>query len=364
MDDDRKEASAKGGRARAQRLSQQERSESARHAALMRWAGEGKVPPMLAHYGAPDRPLRIGDIQIPCYVLADGTRVLAQRGLQSGIGLSEGGGKGGARKIASLMQSLAEKGVDIRGLIARANSPIRFIPPHGGNPADGYDATILPDLCAVLIEAGQMGVLGRQRAHLAARAAKLQHGFATVGIISLVDEATGYQEVRQRDALARILEKFVAKELRPWIPTFPVEFYRQVYRLNGWTFQEQSTARPGVIGHWTNNIVYKRLAPGIWEELSRLTPRGDKGKLKHKLFQRLTDDIGHPKLREHLAGVVMLMKYSPDWQTFMDRLDREYPQWGTNYLLPFPDDYSPPNPSSIASEQQPEQLQLVAPETD
>lgn len=343
---DPKEASALGGKNRAEKMTKEQRSESARIAALTRWANEGKLPPMLAHYGAPDRPLRIGEVEIPCYVLADGTRVLAQRGLQSGIGLSEGGGKGGARKIAALMQSLAEKGLDTRGLIARANSPIRFIPPHGGNPADGYDATILPDLCAVLIEAGQMGVLGKQRSHLAARAAKLQHGFATVGIISLVDEATGYQEVRQRDALARILEKFVAQELRPWIPTFPVEFYRQVYRLNDWEFDEKSRARPGVIGHWTNNIVYKRLAPGVWEEINRLTPRGDKGKLKHKLFQRLTDDVGHPKLREHLTGVVMLMKYSPDWQTFMDRLDHEYPQWGSNLLLPFPDDYTPPAKSA------------------
>src|SRR6266403_5905802 len=81
---------------------------------------------LFAKYGAVDRPLRIGEIEIPCYVLADGTRVLAQRGLQSGIGLSQGGGKTGARRIAELMAGLAEKGIDVRGLIARANSPIRF----------------------------------------------------------------------------------------------------------------------------------------------------------------------------------------------------------------------------------------------
>ena len=67
--------------------------------------------------------------------MLQGTRLLAQRGLQSGIGLSEGGGKSGERKIASLMQRLADKGIDVRGLVARANNPIRFIPPHGGNPA-------------------------------------------------------------------------------------------------------------------------------------------------------------------------------------------------------------------------------------
>jgi hypothetical protein len=67
--------------------------------------------------------------------------------------------------------------------------------------------------------------------------------------------------------------------------------------------------------------------------------RSDNGRLKHKLFQRLTDEIGHPKLREHLAAVVMLMKYSPDWKEFMSRLDRELPQWGETLMLPFPDDY-------------------------
>src|SRR5262245_54338940 len=85
------------------------------------------------------------ETSIPCYVLADGTRVLAQRGLQSGIGLSEGGIGGGARKIAVLMARLAERGIETRDLAARANSPIWFIPPHGGNPASGYEAGILPD---------------------------------------------------------------------------------------------------------------------------------------------------------------------------------------------------------------------------
>jgi hypothetical protein len=332
---------SKGGRARKAALTPERRRQIAQTAALAKWAHHGKTPPLLAKYGAPDRPLRIGDIEIPCYVLADGRRVLSQRGLQSGIGMSEGGRKHGARKMASLMARLEEKGLDVKDLVARANTPFRFIPPHGGNPADGYDATILPDICAVIIEAGRRGVLDKRLHHLAERCATLQHGFATVGIIALVDEATGYQHLRPRDALAKILEKFVEKELRPWIKTFPPDYYQQIYRLNDWAYDEKS-GRPGIIGHWTNNIVYRRLAPGVLTELKRLTPRDERGRLKHKLFQHLTDDIGHPRLREHLAGVVMLMKYAPDWRVFMDRLDREYPQWGDTLMLPFPDGYEAP----------------------
>jgi hypothetical protein len=204
MTNDNGDPQAKGGRERAKNLSKEQRSEIARLGGLAKAAKDGKALPLLAKYGAEDRPLVIDDIKIPCYVLADGTRVLAQRGLQAGIGLGEGGGKGGARRIPALLEKLAEKGLDIRGLIARTNAPIRFIPPHGGNPALGYEATILPDLCAVLIDADRQRLLTPSQKTLAKHAAILQHGFATVGIIALVDEATGYQDVRQRDALEAV----------------------------------------------------------------------------------------------------------------------------------------------------------------
>jgi hypothetical protein len=89
--------------------------------------------------------------------------------------------------------------------------------------------------------------------------------------------------------------------------------------------------------------VYRRLAPGVLDELRKRTPRAEHGRLKHRLFQNLTDDIGHPKLREHLAGVTMLLKYAPDWQTAWDRLDADFPQYGKTPMLPFPDEYRAPS---------------------
>ena len=109
MADNAKTYGAKGGKARARNLSSEKKSAIGRAGALVRWAKSGISNLLFAKYGAPDRPLKIGDIEIPAYVLADGTRVLAQRGLQGGIGLSLGGGKSGARRIAELMASLAEK---------------------------------------------------------------------------------------------------------------------------------------------------------------------------------------------------------------------------------------------------------------
>lgn len=79
--------------------------------------------------GSEDRKLIFGDIEIQCYVLEDETRVLSLRSLQSGIGMSEGGGKGGARKIPALMARLATKGIDNMDLDVRANNPLRFVTP-------------------------------------------------------------------------------------------------------------------------------------------------------------------------------------------------------------------------------------------
>ena len=321
---------SQGGKARANSLTREQRQEIARVAAMARWEKLGKTPLPVATHGSPDRPLRIGSIEIPCYVLEDGTRLLAQRGLQSGIGLSEGGGKSGERKIAGLMQRLADKGIDVKGLVVRANSPIRFIPPHGGNPADGYDALILPDICAVLINADQKGKLDRRLKRLAERAALLQHGWSIVGITALVDEATGYQDDRAKDALAKILEAFVRKEIGPYVKTFPIGYYKEMYRLRDWPWPEtpaEQSKRPQIIGKDTDDIVYDRLAPGVKQKLKSLTPRDDKGRLKHKLFRWLTDDVGDPKLREHLHAVVALMKAADTWMQFKSMLNRALPRY-------------------------------------
>jgi hypothetical protein len=146
------------------------------------------------------------------------------------------------------------------------------------------------------------GVLKPSQVHIAAKAELIIRGLAHVGIIALVDEATGYQDDRDRRALAKILEAFVQKELKPWVHTFPADYYRELYRLRGLAYPPKGNKMPRYFGVLTNNIVYERLAPGVLAELRRITPRDDKGRLKDHLHRRLTDDVGHPKLLQHLGA--------------------------------------------------------------
>ncbi|MEX0856245.1 MAG: P63C domain-containing protein, partial [Gemmatimonadota bacterium] len=187
----------------------------------------------------------------------------------------------------------------------------------------------------VWLDARQEGVLGPTQEQIAAKADILLRGLAHVGIIALVDEATGFQAVRARDALAKILEAFVTEALQKWVRTFPPAFYEELFRLRGLEYPPKGMKMPQYFGHLTNNIVYDRIAPGVKAELKRVTPRDETGRHKDKLFQRLTEDVGHPRLREHLASVIALMRVSPDYETFDAHLNKALPKWDETLPIPF-----------------------------
>ena len=299
-----------------------------------------KKKPLKVIAGAPDRPLVIGEIAISCYVLEGETRVLSQRGLQSSIGLGTGGGQQqiGAPRLAEFLGFFARKGIDIQDLAARLEMPIKFQPPGGGRTAYGYPATLLVDLCNMVLEARKQGTLLKRQQRIAERCELLIRGFATVGIIALVDEATGYQAIRARRALATILEKFIAKALRPWTRTFPYEFYEQIFRLKGWP-GPAGVRGPRVLGHYTNDLVYQRLAPGVFAELRSKNPTMPYGTRKNKHHQWFTPDPGYVKLNQHIAAVMALMRAAPNWAVFHRSLERAFPKQNETMPFLFDDDW-------------------------
>jgi hypothetical protein len=194
---------------------------------------------------------------------------------------------------------------------------------------------MLADVCDAVLAARKRGnVLAPNQVRIAEQCEMLVRGFARIGIIALVDEATGYQRDREKDALAKILEAWIAKELQAWVQTFPREFYEHMFRLRGLEFSTTSVRRPQYFGKLTNNVVYERLEPGVLNELKRVTPRNEDGKPTAKYFQSLTKNIGYPKLKEHLGAVVAYMRISKSWSEFMTLMDTHYPRRGQAPLLP------------------------------
>ena len=316
------------GKARADQLSPERKKEIAQKAALARWSGH---LPDATHEG----DMKVAGMELPVAVTSDGVRLMISRAFMTAL---KRPWKGSYART-ELPNFIAAKNLlpFISNELLDVLEPVEFINKRG-QKAQGYRVELLQLVCEAYLDARKAGVLTQTQEKVAAQSEVLLRGFARLGIIGLVDEATGYQRDRATDALAKILEQFIAEELQPWVKTFDNEFYEQMFRLRGLDFPKDTVKRPQYFGHLTNDIIYRRLAPGVLDELKRTEPKAPSGRRKGTIQQRLTPELGHPKLREHLASVTTIMDLSDDYKDFMKKLDKRHPRFNENLSFDFEND--------------------------
>lgn len=327
------------GKARMMALTPAQRRDIGRLAAEARWSAD---LPMANFEGS----FNIGPTELSAAVLQDETRIITQATFLRALGRSRSpkAGTGVLSTVDELpffLQADALKPFITNDLV-ESTKPIFYRTKKGGKGV-GYNAVALKLVAETYLKFRDASlrtsgrVPTRYEAMITA-ADTLIRALAEVGIVALVDEATGFQEVRQRHALQEILDAFLLKELAAWAKRFPDDFYQQIYRLRGWEWRGRKFNPPQAVAGYTNDFVYERLAPGIREELESRMPRDDAGKKKGKLHQLFTEDIGHPALAQHLHAVITLMKASKNWNQFKLMLDMALPKRGTTLQLPYVED--------------------------
>ncbi|GAA4481790.1 P63C domain-containing protein [Microbacterium panaciterrae] len=319
---------SEGGKARARKLSPERRREIAQRAAESRW---DNTIPRATYTGA----IIIGERRIECAVLPDGTRVLSQGTVMAALDRAT---KSGVRRNADTPRRapfLNANNLDTftpEGLHSDLE-PIRYRLPNQRFISTGYRAETLPKVLEVYLAARQAGVLQDSQLGAAQAAEVLMRSFAQVGITALVDEATGYQEVRARDELQQLLSTYVSEMFRPWVAVFPNEFFRELYRLYGWDYKEGKTKHPQYIGKFINDHIYKHLPEPVLGELQRLNPRRDSGHRARKHHQHLTVDTGIEHLDKQIVTVVTLLQVSDDIDQFRQLFDRRFPHQSPRQAL-------------------------------
>ena len=268
--------------------------------------------------------LKLAGIDIPCYVLEDGTSVLSGRRMQEAMKIVDEQEDGTQSSGSRLSRYLNQKSLE--PFIYKDKERNYFEPIicyKGGQRINGYEATVLTDLCDAFLEARSQIKLSQRQEIIAKQCEILIRSFAKVGIIALVDEATGYQYQREKDELQIILETFISKELLKWQKTFPDLFYFEIFRLNGWDYTVKGIKkRPGVIGTWTNKLIYDQLPEGVLEELKNKTPKSKDGNYTARFFQSLTPNIGHPALTAQIYKVIGIMNISSTWEEFTENFNK------------------------------------------
>lgn len=305
----------KGGVARSMKLSQEKRTEIARDAANVRWSNIEGLP-KATHRGV----LKIGEAKIPCAVLEDGRRVVTEHGITQALGSRSGASK-------KIKKATMESGSPLPIFLAPSNiapfisrdvdeilKPVLYS--DRKRPITAFDARALPAICDVWLKARQANALQSQQQDRALQAEILMRGLAHVGIVALVDEATGFQDERERDELHKLLAVYLSEEKLKWAKRFPDEFYRQIYRLRGWGWPVENAKTP-LLGKITNKIVYELLPQGVIDEMQKRNPtEPGTGRRKWKHHQFLSEDIGQPDLRDHLLQLIAIMRISNNWSEF------------------------------------------------
>lgn len=294
-DDNEPKGRAKGGIARAAKLTASQRSEIARKAANARHT-----------LHKPLEAIRKGNfnddfgIDVDCYVLNDEkkTAVISQRGMAEAIGFV---GKGGN----NLPRFIDRKNVSPfigSDLKAKLSQPIVFKRDKQGSStsvaplANGYDVTILIDLCNAIIDADNAKALTDSQANIAKQARIILAASAKSGIQNLVYKLTGYDA--SKEEIISAFKAFVQAEAKKYESEFPTELYLEWARLYGHRPQ-----RSWKDMHLTINHVYYPLAKSDGKLLGLLREaKNSSGDSNAKLFQFL-NLVGARALRFQLGRV-------------------------------------------------------------
>lgn len=322
---------SKGGRARANSLTAAERSEIARRAVEARWMKAGKAreitlgPSQAGGTRAADRQvdadgpaeipysmfagsLTMGDVTFGCHVLNDHQRVLTQSEVVRVLS--------GGRDSGNLTRYLERNPLYQSDMLK--NRTVQFRIPSQPTIANGYDAELLVEICELYLDARSQKKLKPSQAKLAAMSEIVVRACAKVGIIALVDEATGYQKVRRDRDLQLKLQAFIADDMQEWARMFPQDFWFELARLEGIKYSPRN--RPLRWGKYVMAFVYDAIDPDVGKELRRINPNPRYRKNHHQWLQ----EFGRERVNNQVQQVIAVMKTCDDMDQFKKRFTRVF----------------------------------------
>lgn len=259
--------------------------------------------------------VKIGEKELSCAVLDDETRILTNTAIFQAFDRPRKGKASESYRLQNVPAFINANNLKpyIEKEFENEDFSVKYV--RNGREFTGYRAEILPHICDIYLSARDDGVLTENQKPLAVASDILMRSLAKIGIIALIDEATGYQFERDTKALQVLLSQYISEEFLPWVKTFPDDFYIQMFRLRGWDYKGR--LKTPYAGQITNFLVYNRLPEGVLEELKRLNPILNKnGYRKHKLHQGLTKEVGYQHLSQQISTVTTMMRGFDTWEEF------------------------------------------------
>ena len=270
-------------------------------------------------------PLKIGDTELLCAVLDDekNTRIISASAVFEAFERP----RKGQNKRLEIDSFLVPPFLAAKNLEPYMNQDLLQILQQveyldGTKKVKGYDARILPKICSLYLEARRdKNVLTSSQEKLAIRAEILQSALSEIGIVALVDEATGFQYSRKYDALRLLLEQYINDGIQKWIKRFPDDFFILLDKIyvNPAT---SSRNRPQYYGKFINKYIYEPIEKGyVKEKLDELNIN-DNNIRKARFHQWLTD-FGVNQLTLQIGRVMAILEISTNLDKFKENIRKQ-----------------------------------------
>ena len=323
----------KGGNARASVLTGDERREISRKASVARWAKEkglsveeyqqastadhieekeisNETKPIKLPIALFPGKLTLGSVQLSCYVLDNGKRVFPQREIVRVLTGHSKGDLGRYLETQNLKPFISSRLI--------ADQTIQFTIPANPITSIGYEATLLLDICDAYLRARDENQLASNQLHLAKQAEIITRASAKVGIIALIDEATGYGAFKRKQEYQIKLQAFIADDLQEWARMFPEEFWYELARLEGIHYSPRS--RPLRWGKYVMMFVYDTVDSDVGKELRKRNPDPHFLQNHHQWLKK----FGREKVHDQIQKVVTIMNLCDDMNEFRAKFSRVF----------------------------------------
>lgn len=268
--------------------------------------------------------LKIADKEIPCAVLENGSRIISQTGLFEAFDRPRTG-KIKNEKFPSIISARNLYPLVDQNILEK--SQVIHYYHTNGRISTGHDAELIPLLCELYIDAKEKDIIHPSQEKHYERAMILLRSLAKVGITALIDEATGYQIDRESQALQKLLEQYIAKDLMEWQKRFPNTYYKEIFKLHNWEYNAASNLRPAMIGKFTNKYVYDLFPKEVMDEIRSKNPvvKSENASFRrNRLHQYLTTNIGIPQLDNHITRLITIMRLSKTVEQFEENFQIEF----------------------------------------
>lgn len=256
--------------------------------------------PRISHHG----PIRFGTLETVAVVLEDGRRGFLAKHLAGVLGYH---GKNPSNRFDRFLSEFSPNFMTGK---EKAGSPV-LNPGHGR--ALFVPAEAVMEAVGNVLRAAIAGKTHKQQARQVSACVEINLALGMVGLVALIDEATGYQYHRAPDALQDLVSKLIREHVSDWQRQFEPDYYSALAKVTGTAFTSGAQGRPPIWGAITRKWVYEVCFPN--EVLEEMRGRQDVGE---KLHQWLTDG-GVAVLTKQKEAVRLLAVSSSSYKDFEAR---------------------------------------------